>query len=821
MIRKWFISIFLLAVLSSLIGLPIFASTTTSAKYSGIITITNNGTATSNVIVPVSINTTALIANSMLNSSVTDSAVLSNAIDVPYMPQYGTSNWWLWVSSIGASSSIPDNIYTGNGTSMSSKLRYFPDTGGMATIDNNATLELGGNFTIEQKGRIDTTAGANKNFVIKSGAITENITASGNITGMVTGLTGLSQTLTPNGAGDFTQQTTLVGAATNWQANLTNDGDTSYSGTGEAAGGVTLRDTYTMTDGTIPSYAVIDSVTVVAYAKYFATSALNTITLTVRLSSTNVDSGSQSLTNTYDSHSAALARPGGGSWTPSDIPNIQAGAILHEEITGEARCTQVSVTVAYHYSDTVASASGISSGEHANNITADGVLLSVHNDTRTSVTPISTNLTLNLPLWSSSMQGTALISVDANRYSTNVSGATWGSQGRTLSAGNYISTNHTASLMSQTEFAMSLWVKFSTVTASQTLYAKYNTYNQDGFYIDYAYSAPNGELDFVFGNGGGIPRTFSTNNPFVAGTWYNIQIIRRAGATTGEMYANTVNIRSGQTGGDFSNVVSNTAPVVIGNGPAFNRTFTGVIGEVQYYDRAPSVVELTANYNATKWKYDGSTDSYEYSALNNSVINNSSGWTFLQNGIMPYMEYQKIWVGGNLRQNISYQYAPIFTDQSGNGNDATPTYPTSSSDADVSAVLSSLSPISTAQITTFSITTAGSILSGNATMPSQMYTSGNYTKIPGAEVINTFLDEGGIPRALWWYPFIFGSIIVIGLLFYSLTSGGNRSVLMQCVITEILLILVGIINPVPLVGAFLFPIAAFAIISSQKHTTLG
>ncbi len=564
-----------LCLLSLLVAFPVAASTTGTARYSGILTITNNSTATANVTVPVSINTAQLISDSMLNGNVTDSAILSNGADVAYMPQYGTSNWWLFVPSIGASSSIPDNLYVGGGTSMSSKLRYFPGTGGMTTTDNDTYLELGGNFTIEQKGYINTAAGANKYLVSKPGAI--------------------NLAVNPSISGNITATNTVAGAALAaevklWSGAITRAGERLNS----VSGTITSLGFYICKDG---------SPTGTAYARVYAVSD-GALLGTIGSVDVATLTGSFAL-NTF-------------STIPVTIPTTQDVYVVFE-FTGGSSGTNPKLT------------------------------------------------------------------------------------------------------------------RSTTDTIPTHVYSSYS-----GSYTD--------------------------NAAYDADVQVVLTLASVSGISSGE---HTVTLSSNTTG-----------------------------------------VYLTV-------------DSTTASGAAVTIANNSNNWTSAKNGVMPYMEYQKIWVGGNLRQHITYQYASTFTDLSGNGQTATPTYPTTSSDADVSAVLSSLTSTNPSQITSYSITTSGSILSGNATMPSQMYTSGNYTRIPGAAVVNAFLDEGGIPRALWWYPFIFGAIILLGLMFYSVTSGGNKTVLPMCIICEVLLFFVGIINPVPLVGAFLFPIAAFAIISSQKHTNLG
>lgn len=186
-----------------------------------------------------------------------------------------------------------------------------------------------------------------------------------------------------------------------------------------------------------------------------------------------------------------------------------------------------------------------------------------------------------------------------------------------------------------------------------------------------------------------------------------------------------------------------------------------------------------------------------------------------------YITSANITIAGVEQAHWHYTYGATFTDLTGNGHPGTPTYPTAVSDPDVSANLTSLAPITQAQLTNFCVASTGSILTGNATAPSQLYVSGNFSNIPGASAINELLDTSGTPRGLWWDAFLYLFIAVLAGILYEPTSGGNKSVFMMCVLIEALFVLFGIMGPIPFDNAVYFPMAAFAIISSQKHFGLG
>jgi hypothetical protein len=129
---------------------------------------------------------------------------------------------------------------------------------------------------------------------------------------------------------------------------------------------------------------------------------------------------------------------------------------------------------------------------------------------------------------------------------------------------------------------------------------------------------------------------------------------------------------------------------------------------------------------------------------------------------------------------------------------------------------------------------AGGILPGIQAPPT-MYTEGDTSKVPFGSAIDEILGVGGVPKMLWWYPFVFLLICVLGLLIYEATTRGagqqgvvqQGSLLTMCIVVECLFVLFGMLGEanvsslVPLFPAFLFPIPASALILSVKHVGWG
>jgi len=183
----------------------VFASDVTDADFYGIITISNNSTATTAVSTNISgLNTPSLIADGYLNSSASDCAIRDRSgIDIAFMPGYSTNPWIMFVNSIGASTSDTAMLYCKDTTD--GKICYFPGAGGM-TIDDDDTMELGDNFQfLIEDCFIDTTAGASKYIIYRQNTCSLIVSASvtGTITFSINGHASVSATSIPSGEYDI------------------------------------------------------------------------------------------------------------------------------------------------------------------------------------------------------------------------------------------------------------------------------------------------------------------------------------------------------------------------------------------------------------------------------------------------------------------------------------------------------------------------------------------------------------------------------------------------------------------------------------------
>ncbi len=585
----------LLVILLSLCPIAVKGiSNTGDATYNGIITIANTATSATNVSVPVTgLNVGSLVSNGYLWSNCTNSAILSNGADIAYMPNSAINSTIIFVSSAAANTTSNAQLYVGGNQTMSSKIAYFPDAGGMTVPDNDTFLEPASNFTFEWSGFVSPSS----TLISKTGAFSVATNNLNNITATITHATGtlsvssgvvsvadhlvrvsadgsnfkifvdnmtaplgsISQyftnpetsiTLTPDGDGYATGIDNVTGAATHWQAVLTNDGFTSFVNT---VNNGFQYDYHTLSAPSFPANTTITHVNVTYIGD--TVPALGQGNSGLRLGSTDSLGDAAYLPNgVFEARSQTVSRPGGGSWSTSDINNLQEIIGLNGQGTENASITQAYTTVYYTY-----------------------------------------------------------------------------------------------------------------------------------------------------------------------------------------------------------------------------LTLASVVG--------------TAN----NWTYSVGT---------------------------PYMDYARVYVNGELRGSWAWQDSATFTDLSGNGQDATSTFRTASSNANVAATLASFVPINPATATTFTL------ISGNSTLLAdipeeipQMYTELNFTYVPGAEAVNAILDAGEIPWELWWYPLIFFAVCIVGFIVFNATQAGGSqgSLLTMCIAMEVSLIVLGLIGVTPFLVPVIFAIPVGAWLISQKQ----
>lgn len=166
-----------------------------------------------------------------------------------------------------------------------------------------------------------------------------------------------------------------------------------------------------------------------------------------------------------------------------------------------------------------------------------------------------------------------------------------------------------------------------------------------------------------------------------------------------------------------------------------------------------------------------------------SIPNNANDWT-IGSSLVSYIDLFELQIVGSGNCTIPWSYGATLEDQSGNGNDATPTFRTTSSDADVSAELTEYLPYAEAD--------ADAVPIGYGTMfdeaPEQPETAYSENTSPGlffAPAINSILDATSIPRSFFWYNFSFFIIIMAGMVTWRI----HQSLILKAMVMTAFMIL--------------------------------
>jgi len=131
-------------------------------------------------------------------------------------------------------------------------------------------------------------------------------------------------------------------------------------------------------------------------------------------------------------------------------------------------------------------------------------------------------------------------------------------------------------------------------------------------------------------------------------------------------------------------------------------------------------------------------------AFTGTVTNNSNAIRIGDDNITPYIISASMGVGAALVSAWEWEYGATFHDSIGS-NDATPVFRTTSSDADVSAVIQTFLPVIQPTAPPFAIGEGPWFLSTNITASSN-FTSGNATlDYPFKEIIDSVATSGGVP----------------------------------------------------------------------------
>jgi hypothetical protein len=751
----------LILILTTLMSGIAFASDISNAQYSTTVQISNNGTALTNAVSVFNLSTADMISGNLLNGGATDSAMVTGTggSDIAFMPGWGTDPWCTFVSSIGASSSAYQYLYSKGATG--GKLAYFPGTTGMSVTDS-ASLEPLDDFDFSWSGFVDTTQLGR--ILWKEGAISCNVTGTGEVTATV-------PTFVATATGISTGVHTI---------RVAKDVSTLYlyiDGVLKATAGTSILNSVMGTSTTSwPTGAPYQRFSYYANTKYWC----------FYTDGTNMGWRTSSNASTWSAFTTIRACDAGYQFSVAFD-----GTHFH-----------------YVYSNTASDGDIFYRMGTANNdgsitwLAVEQTVLSV--DATHGVTDPS-------------------IAVDSNGYPWIAYGY-WQTTAPVYDTYAYVCTSTTKNGLFTTPGVYQFSSATFNIGTSPSAWCAIAPLASGKMYFivqtDGTLALPGYEKNMkgrLYNAGWGAEETPVTSSVIGAasvsivpqGDDVHISYAASDNAYVKRTYSTGLWSSPVSIGGGLSTLTIDNAGTLLDfwiNNPTTNHI---------YYKKCTNGVWDT---NATDWLTSAviaqslvvSNNEYNgFIIINNptliaspydynihllpvmSVPDNSNNWQIGSANTTLYFTSANITIGGSLKGSWAWQYGATFTDLSGNGNTATPTFRTTNSDSLLTATI-------TAQSSTFE----GSIPSGNVsggwtmvedipTEPADLLTEGGYNFPLGAMIRSAAITMGQDPTT-WLFTFAFALAAVVAIVVYSLTHiaklGQKGSLLLAVLSAECILI---------------------------------
>lgn len=166
-----------------------------------------------------------------------------------------------------------------------------------------------------------------------------------------------------------------------------------------------------------------------------------------------------------------------------------------------------------------------------------------------------------------------------------------------------------------------------------------------------------------------------------------------------------------------------------------------------------------------------------------SIPSNDEDFVDGDQDVTPYIEYVKRYSGGTLIQHTKWKYGTTFTDLSGNGNDATPSFRTTSSNADVSASLTAFNPVSQPTAPPYVVGSGADFISENITVTGNFATGNATLTYPGRAVIQAISNASATPSQFLETIIFTFVILAVSIAFSALMRrSGSGSIVIKIVI---------------------------------------
>ena len=676
----------------------------------------------------------SLVDAAKINSDGLDTNMQIGSTNIKYM--MATGNVTAVIPSLPSGGVVTTSLYTGYSPEQT-VFAIITGSGGYVTVSDNASLELGDNFSTSVSGYFNTDNGTEKHLIDKGAAfnIAVSPTVSSNITLSIFGDDSFVSP-TSDGGGSWTNKPYAYDNNEATRADFT-------VAAGTWSDNLTLNIAST-TMGSIQLYPNAGAGITTANVSLYYEGAWNTV-----YSATPSYSGNNTiyLPENHDVTSATL-----------NFYNPTGGPVIAYVV--EFKFGTPSATI---------SATGVVSGEHTIRTQADSPYwkLGVDATTEEMSLPPTDNLTMNAPLWQIESNSDPFSSIDDNAFSIDVETAIWSSDGYVFDGTDDqldLADNVTFDFTDNQTGTYIVWFK-TTNLQDQFILNKGNIDNavqagNEGWTL--RIDQPRLEIELQ-----DIDNDINIENAttIVVNTWTMATMVIDGINNQARVYHNTAS----SSNLDISSIgdISNSLELAISgysNNPGYGE-FIGTIGEVAKYDIAFNNTQVAQYYNATKGKYTGG-DVLNYS-IATSIPDTSANWTFFENNVMPYTDNITISVGGTQQLYLAPNAMISGTnipDRSGNSHNGTITW---GSNSGISLTYGEMSSFESFMATS-NITGGFSVPS--ASMPSTWFAAGeNVANLPFYDSFSEVAAQTGVPvQTLYSYGIIglaFG--VFIGLVSFT------------------------------------------------------
>jgi hypothetical protein len=824
--KKIIITLLFVQAIAILIAMPVLAS---ADPYTYQLTMNElSGITYANTPFIFQVSNSALVSGGYLSSSGLDAQV----VDGSSVPTMLTTTQTAFVDGISANGSKNVNYTTGN--TPASTMPVIVGNGGSITIPENVALEPGSAFSISATGYVNTVSPSTTGNTIAGftgSTLAQQVNQLGSTTQEVCGTNWYAQTFTASSSYIMTgaaipvyttvgTQTTSTLALYATTSNLPT-GSALASGTFTAAGSaawnaVTFGTPYTLTSGV--TYALVADQPSGTSSIYFVWGGTpSTPYYDLSTNSGAVWAAGSTYTFGYETfgNKPITLTAGANTITPTTLGtfNVQIQSGCSATATSGSSCLVTNSPVQLGQGISVITTTGAVTGGFTVTLNTTAYILNKPSALSMSVDS-TTSGKIDATLTGSSGVTEQSISGGSSPSSYKVYGVNWIAQDF-VASGAYplaqVTTGCGGINGGGGLFTTAIYIETTSSGSPTGTIVVSGSAASGGGTITFGtpYSLTNGTTYAMVLNytGGNSTNYFSIGPYTVGGTGFY------ASANSGTSWAV-------QSGYEFPFTTQATFP----------NTTINVTG-VSSGAHTITLSETAAAFGTLSLQVDSGTPST--ATIVGPVPSNSNVWTLDTNDVMPYITSYSETVGSTqklLYQPVTMIVGTVLPDIDGT-QAGTITYGTN---PNVSLTLGTFGPTNPAQATTgnnYAIQSPGSILSSTLGLPPQMYTELDASLIPFGAAINSILLAGGIPQALWWFPFIYIFVCIVGMLVYEGTGPKGApqlgSLMAMCVAVEILLVLfavlgtVGVSGMIPLWSAILFIFPAVALILARKHVGWG